>query len=169
MPFPFRTFLGKYIPAACFLSLFPYIASAADQDRRSFGHSDSLGVNYPGAGLKLHLSDRFAAELRGQYEDRVFTAGARMYYYPAVSGFADDRVRSFLGLEGGHVTFKGRYSKGQGAALGAFGGAEYFLSRRVSVQTDAGPYYILLKDRHTAIKQRGLEFVLNFGINFYFK
>ena len=141
--------------------------NAAAAGREKPGRSDALGINYPGGNLRIYFSDAFAAELRGQYADRVLTGGARLYYYPAVPGFSDARLRPLLGVEGARVSFRGKLSKGSGAAFGALAGMEYFISRRIAVQTDAGPYYILLKDSHTSIRQNGLEFVLNFGVNFY--
>lgn len=164
--------LPGLVPALCILLLLTPALPAAGEDlspgQREQGCSDSLGINYPGASLKVFLSKGFAAELRGQYEDRIFTAGVRLYYYPSVSGFKNEKLRPFISFEGDRVSFKGELSKGNGAAFGALGGVEYFVSRRFSVQTDAGPYYIMLKDGHSAAKQNGLEFVINCGFNFYF-
>ena len=167
-----RALIIRYVPAACCVLLASFLslaATAAAADTETYGRSDALGINYPGGNLKIFLSDSFAAELRGQYVDTVLTGGTRLYYYPSVSGFNNARLRPFLGVEGDYISFKGKLSKGNGAAAGAVAGVEYFLSRRLSVQTDAGPYYIMLKDKSSALKQDGLEFVLNFGVNFYFK
>lgn len=167
-----RALIMRYIPAACFIFLSVALAAsgtAAAADWETAGRSTALGINYPGVSLKLFLSDRFSAELRGQYVDKIMTGGARLYYYPSVFGFKDARLRPFLGVEGDYISFKGQISKGNGSAIGGVGGVEYFLSKRVSVQTDAGPFYIMLKDNDSSLAQSGLEFVLNFGVNFYFK
>ena len=126
-------------------------------------------MNYPGANFKLSLSDEFAAEIRGQFIDKIFTGGARLYYYPSIAGFNNACLRPFLALEGDYLSFKGNISKGSGGTFGAVGGVEYFLSRHLSVQTDIGPYYIMVKDSESSLEQNGLEFVLNFGVNYYFR
>ncbi len=137
--------------------------------RGTYGHSTAVGVNYPGANLKMSLSDKFAAEIRGQFVDKIFTGGTRLYYYPSIMGFNNASLRPFIALDGDYISFKGDISKGNGGALGGVGGVEYFLSRRLSVQTDIGPYCIMLKDSKSSLEQNGLEFVLNFGVNYYFK
>lgn len=159
--------------AACFVLLLPAASRAADQitalpDHEKYGHSTALGVNFPGVNVRMFFSDSIAAEIRGQYLNKIFTAGPRLYYYPSILGFNNAPLRPFIGVEGDFISFKGEYTKGNGAAFGGVIGVEYFLSRSVSVQTDAGPYYIMLDDNDSAISQTGLEFVLNFGVNFYF-
>lgn len=149
------------------------VSWAADEnivlpDHEKYGHSPALGVNFPGANLRIFFSDSIAAELRGQYINKILTVGPRLYYYPSILGFNNAPLRPFIGVEGDFISFKGEYTKGNGAAFGGVLGVEYFLSRRVSVQTDVGPYYIMLDDNDSAISQTGLEFVLNFGVNFYF-
>ncbi len=162
------------IYAVCSILLFTTLSLAAGADvyaadGEDFGHSAAVGVNYPGANFKLFFLNSFAGEIRGQYADKIFTGGARLYYYPSIFGSDNARLRSFLGAEADYISFKGHISKGNGAAFGALGGVEWFLSRSLSVQTDAGPFYIALKDKDSALKQGGLEFVLNFAANFYFK
>ena len=135
----------------------------------AYGHSTALGVNYPGADLKVFLSDNFSLEARGQYEDKIFTGGGRFYWYPEILGLNDTNIRPFIAAEGDYISFKGDYSKGTGTAFGGFCGLEYFITRRVSLQTDAGPMYITLNDGDTSFMQSGLEYVVNIGVNFYFK
>jgi len=164
----------RCVPAACLIFLIalvslPVSEPAAAADWETVGRSTALGINYPGGSLKLFLSDSFAAELRGQYVDKIMTGGARLYYYPPILGFKNARLRPFLCVEGDYISFKGQLSKGSGTTVGGVGGVEYFLSKRLSVQTDAGPFYIMLKDSDSSLKQNGLEFVINFGVNFYFK
>ncbi len=165
---------GLSIPAAILVSListtvaFAENGNAVTENQHPFGHSTSVGVNFPGASARMFLSENFAAELRGQYQYRILTAGPRLYYYPQIAGMGDSRILPFISIEGAYVSFKGNVSKGNGLAYGANAGMEYFLSRRVSIQADAGPYYIMLNDDSSSIEQTGLEFVMNFGVNFYF-
>lgn len=135
----------------------------------AYGKSTALGINYPGASLKTFLSDSFALEARGQYEKKILVGGGRLYWYPAFLGTEESRLRPFFAAEGDFITFEGTYSKGNGMAAGGFFGLEWFMSKRLSFQTDGGPVYIALEDKDTALLQSGLEYVVNFGINFYFK
>jgi len=133
------------------------------------GGKTALGVNYPGAAFRIFFSSAAAAEARVNYLDKIFTGGARLYYFPKIAGFKDSRVRPFACAEADYVSFKGDWSKGNGGAFGGAVGAEYFLSPKISVQSDIGPVYVALKDTKSSLTQSGLEFVLNFGVNFYFK
>ena len=163
----------RHVSAACLFFLLTPLSLAASEnsavaDQESYGHSTVVGINFPGVNVRRFFSDSFAVELRGQYEHRILTAGPRLYYYPSFANFNNGHIRPFISIEGAYVSFKGQFSEGRGLAYGANGGVEYFLSRRISVQTDVGPYYIMLNDKNTSIEQTGLEFVLNFGINLYF-
>ncbi len=72
-------------------------------------------------------------------------------------------------MEGDFVTFKGDDSKGTGIAGELFVGGEYFFAKSFSVQLDLGPAFISLKDtKDTSESVSGLEYVVNFGINYYF-
>lgn len=127
----------------------------------------NLNINYPGAGVRYFFSDSSALELRGQYEKDTTIVGARLYLFPVA--FDKEGVIPYWGIEGDYGSFKGKYSKGKGYAAGGFAGLEYFLGKSLSVQTDAGASYLSLKDTDTALTQGGLEFILNLGINIYFK
>ena len=50
----------------------------------------------------------------------------------------------------------------------AFLGLEYFFQKRWSLQVDGGPALISLKDRDSSLSVQGVEYVVNFGINWYF-
>lgn len=154
------------------------------EDTRPLVHKGrlNLDINYPGAGLRYFISDKTAVEIRTQAmsqdaDNRETTEpginttlsasilGARIYRYISSS---NSSLRPYLCLEGGQITFDGVYSKGSGAAGGAFGGVEYFLGKSVSMQTDIGAAYISIKDKDTALTVGGLDFIMNFGINIYF-
>lgn len=127
----------------------------------------NLNINYPGAGLRYFFSDSSALELRGQYEKDTTIMGARLYLFPGE--FDKEGFIPYWGIEGDYGSFKGKYTKGNGYAAGAFAGLECFLGTSLSVQTDVGASYLSLKDADTALTQGGLEFILNLGINIYFK
>ena len=140
---------------------------AATNEPASAKGSLNLDINYPGIGLRYFFSGSAALELRGQYEKDTTVGGARLYLFPG--SFKKEGIVPYFGLEGDYGSFKGENSKGNGYAGGVFGGLEYFLGRSLSVQTDAGASYLSLKDKETSLTQSGLEFILNLGINIYFK
>jgi len=124
----------------------------------------ALGVNFPGFGARCFLSDRTALELKGQFETNAMVGGLRGYYYFS----RKSKCPLFAGLEGDYVKFKGDSSKGTGLAAELFVGGEYFFAKRLSFQLDLGPTLVSLDDKDTSESVNGLEYVANFGINYYF-
>lgn len=125
-----------------------------------------LDINYPGAALRYFVDDGKGLELVGQGQDHIFTGVLRYYYYP--KKLARGPLCPYLAAEGDFITFKGRYSKGNGWGGGLAAGTEYRLSRAFSVQADLGATYISVKDKDTSLVQGGLEFIINLGVNIYF-
>ena len=124
----------------------------------------AVGFNYPGLGIRYFPFDRYAVELRGQYEPGAFSTGGRFYrYFSLISG-----VFPYAGLEVDYASLKGKAANGQGVVAGLLAGGEYFLIRSFSLQFDFGPSYIYLKDARTSISVGGLEYIVNFGLNYYF-
>lgn len=142
----------------------------ADQPKNSYSvpaaGSFNLDLNYPGAAVRYFPAQGKALELFGQSQDKIFAGGLRYYYYPA--GLARGALLPFMAAEADFTSFKGRYSKGTGIGGGLFGGVEYFLGRRISVQTDIGALYLSVQDKDTSLGESGLEFIMNLGFNFYF-
>ncbi|MBI5574521.1 MAG: hypothetical protein HY919_08260 [Elusimicrobia bacterium] len=123
-----------------------------------------IGVNYPGLGTRYFLSDKISLELKGQIEKDIFVGGLRGYWYFS----PEKKLIPFAGLEADFVTFKGDDSKGTGIAGEVFIGGEYFFAKSFSVQLDLGPAFVSLKDKDTSESVNGLEYVVNFSINYYF-
>ncbi|HAH32109.1 MAG TPA: hypothetical protein DCL44_07335 [Elusimicrobia bacterium] len=123
-----------------------------------------ISLNYPGLGIRYLFSDRFSLELKGQSETDILAAGLRGYYYFSRS----HNCFLFTGLEGDYISFSGRQSSGAGFAAGVFAGLEYFLAKSLSLQADFGPAYIALSDKNGPESVSGLEYVVNFGLNYYF-
>ncbi len=127
----------------------------------------SLGVNYTGAQLRWNISSRWAAEGRYQqgkassnYGDvtaRVF--GLRGYRFIR----SESRFPLYWGSEIAYTTAKPETSnyKTNGLALGAFGGMQYHVTRRISLDVDLGPYVISLTETQTRTSSTNLDFVLN--------
>ncbi len=124
----------------------------------------AVGLNYPGVGVKYLFSDKLSLELRGQFADDIVIGGLRGSYY---FNPASDTV-IFMGIESDYVSFKGAESKGNGFAEELYLGLEFFLSGHFSLQVDFGPAFIILKDKDSALSVNGIEYVVNFGTNWYF-
>ncbi len=123
-----------------------------------------VGLNYPGAGVKYLFNDKLSLELRGQFADNIVVGGVRgNYYFNPVSNTV-----IFMGLESDYVSFKGAESKGYGFAEELYLGLEFFLLDHFSLQVDFGPAFIILKDKNSALSVNGIEYVINFGTNWYF-
>ncbi|MBI5745041.1 MAG: hypothetical protein HY952_10895 [Elusimicrobia bacterium] len=126
----------------------------------------NLNLNYPGAAFRCFVADGKALELLGQFQKDVSVGGLRYYAYPA--SLRQGALFPYFAFEADYADFKGSYSSGYGLGGGAFAGAEYFIGRRLSVQTDLGALYLSVNDRDTSISESGLEFILNLGVNIYF-
>jgi hypothetical protein len=123
-----------------------------------------ISLNYPGIGTRYFFSDKISGEIKAQIEKDIFVGGVRGYYYLSPKS----QFLLFFGLEGDFTSFKGKESKGNGFAGEVFAGGEYFFARQFSFQFDFGPALISLKDDDTSVSVSGLEYVVNFGINYYF-
>ncbi len=124
-----------------------------------------VGVNYPGVGFRYLVSDKVGIELKAQTESNILVGGLRGYYYFLKNNLS--RYALFGGLEADYTSFKGSYSEGTGFAGELFVGGEYFFANNFSLQVDLGPAMISLNDKETSESVSGLEYVVNFGINYY--
>jgi len=123
----------------------------------------ALGLNYPGISLKAFIFPRSALELRHQSAEDVSVTGLRNYFYFS----RNFPAALFCGLEGDVITFEGESSEGTGFAAELFFGGEYFFAGPFALQLDFGPAVIDLTDADTEENVNGVEFVVNFGINYY--
>ncbi|MFI5362155.1 MAG: hypothetical protein ACHQ49_09320 [Elusimicrobiota bacterium] len=127
----------------------------------------NLDLNYPGAALRYFWSGQSALETRTQFQKNEFSIGSRVYWYPAF--LAAGKFFPYLCPEIDFVAFKTASLSGSGLAAGGFAGIEYALSRSFALQTDVGGEYFSVKEKGASITQNDLEFILNFGVNYYFK
>jgi hypothetical protein len=147
--------------AAVFIMVAAAGCALADFPKRG---TVGIDLNYPGLGIRYFTTDRLSWELRGQYEPGAPVIGVRGYFYQVFTPWAP----TFLGIEADYIANKGRYSTAQGMAGEVFLGTEVLVRRRFSVQFDFGPAWIYLKDGAYNISQSGIEYVVNFGLNYYF-
>lgn len=141
------------------LIILPSMVLASSFDKRW-----GIGINYPGLGLKYGVNSKNTIEVKTQLEKDILIIGARYYYNFSLK----DRLILFLGGEADSLRFKGRVSKGSGIAFLPFIGGEYLTSPRLGISLDIGPAYISLKDKDTAEREKGIDFVLNIGLTYYF-
>jgi len=123
----------------------------------------AVGLNYPGLGVRYHFNDRFALELRGQYDSDENVIGMRAYRY-----FTRNKLSLFAGIEADYTGFKLDIIEGMGYAAEMFAGGEYNILDQLSVQLDIGPAWVVLRDNTTTASVEGLEFVVGIGVNWYF-
>lgn len=149
-----------YTALLLFFLLLPYSSAAGEEALPRWG----VGLNYPGAGIKYLFNNRLSLELRGQFADDIVIGGLRGNYYFN----PDSNAVLFMGIESDYVSFKGEESKGHGFAEELYLGIEFFLLSRFSLQVDFGPAFIILKDKESSLSVNGIEYVVNFGLNWYF-
>ncbi len=131
------------------------------------GGSVAVGLNYPGLSLRYCLTDKYAAELRGQFDDNGSVVGARVNRF--FGARKEQKLCYLLGVEGDIVNYKGVVSTGKGFAGEVYFGGEYYFVKNMSFLMDFGPAMIVLEDNSTQTSVNGIEFVVNIGINYYFR
>jgi hypothetical protein len=137
----------------------PSAGGAVGIGRGQFG----VGLNTPGIGARYFIVNDLSLEARGQLEKGVTVVGMRACKYITAGA-----VLPYAGIEGDYVSFKGDLSSGSGFGGEVLLGLEYFVARRFSVQFDFGPAYLALKENKYSLSASGIEFIVNFGVNYYF-
>jgi hypothetical protein len=133
----------------------------------------ALGVSYTGAQLRYDLSSRWAAEVRYQRGKASSDQGDVSANVFGLRGYRSfhrrERFSFYWGGEGAYADASPARSNYHvtGLALGAFGGVEYRVMKRVTVNADLGPYVISLKEKQTNVSSTNLDFVLNTALNVY--
>lgn len=143
------------------LFLFSGLLHAQSAVQRAKDYKMSVGLNYPGAGIKLLIGDAFL-EGRIQSDKDLAVLGVRYYRYLPTN----DSI--FWGVELNYQTFSGSISDGTGYALEPFVGYELFFAKGLALEFDIGPALIAMSDRNSSTGIFGVEYVFNSGINYYF-
>ena len=130
-------------------------------------HRWGLGINYTGAQLRYSRNRRWMWEGRYQQGKASSDYGrvtAQVFGFRGYRNFWGRRGWPlYAGSELAYVTAKTNSSAyaTKGFAAGAFGGVEYYVGKRLSVNADIGPYVITLREKQTDLTQTTLDFVLN--------
>jgi len=123
-----------------------------------------VGLNFPGLGIRWFIKDRIPLELRMQIEPGLFVPSLRVarYFNPVA------RVYPYIGIEGAYGNYKSKITAAQGCAGAGYLGGEYYIWKRISLQFDFGLAYVYLGGAKYKLSVSGLEYVLNFGLTYYF-
>lgn len=149
--------MKKLIILALIIATQSMLALATDS------HRFAVGVNYPGVSFKYLYSEKLVPEFRFQMLDKIKIPGIRGNYILS----RNNKIHLLTGLEADAILFTGEESEGLGFAVEIFGGVEYFVAKKLSLQMDLGPAWIYLNDKETSVNINALEFILNSGINYY--
>lgn len=141
---------------ASFIILTSTQAHANDHQRKW-----SIGLGNPYISLKYSASPNFSIEGRGAFSSQISVYSLRLYHnFPS-----RDKTTTFIGLEGGSISFDEEDIEGHGSFGMLFLGFEHFISKKMAFSLDIGPAYINLSSEGTSVG--GLEWVYNLGICYY--
>jgi hypothetical protein len=119
----------------------------------------SSGVAFQGMALS-----RLSLGVHYQKQRGVGVYGLRQRWYANPKA---PTINVFAGLEENRVTFDIDGVRGRGWTVGAYVGLDYFVAKRWSLEMDAGPAFIDLRDGDNAVTNEGLDFVVNLGLNWH--
>lgn len=128
--------------------------------------SFAVGINYPGISIQYGVAEREVLELRIQSLQDITVIGPRYYIFLSEK---ITRLNPYYGFEFDVIPFSGKYSKGTGFAGEVFVGVNEYLSKKIFIGMDIGPAYLYFADQNTHLNVSGLDFVMNFSINYVFK
>jgi hypothetical protein len=144
--------------------------SAAPPEKTEFRRSWGVGLGMIGPLVRKGFKKDYSLEghyFFGETGDDDLSAhvffGMRGYRHFRT----DRRLQLFAGLEADYVLGETRIQKSTGYLTGGFAGIEYYLTRRLSLGLDLGPYYVWLKEKDFGNSGGGVDFVLNTFLNFY--
>jgi hypothetical protein len=129
----------------------------------------SAGAHYTGAHVRWAFSSQWALEARYSVgEDKVEEEQVSTKIYGAgltrIVASRDD-WRYYLGARGGWITGKAGGSS-HGYAGGVNAGLEKFVSRRVSLTLDMGPYYLWIKNP-SGLADNQIDVVVDAAVYFH--
>ncbi len=128
----------------------------------------TIGLNYPGIEARA-LFKSWAFSLRAQATTDTSAVGARVAKFV---NLGHPRRYYYIGGELSHFEYvpdeaHATERKTKGVITGAYLGIEYILSKHVSFNIDAGPYYVSASNGQLSADV--FDVVTNTSINFFFK
>jgi hypothetical protein len=122
-----------------------------------------IGFGNPYVSLKYLSTPTSAFELRAAFGSGISAYSLRLYSNSKSRG----KTITFVGLEGGMISFKEEDSPGSGSFGMLFIGFEHSIRKNMTFSFDIGPAYITLASGTRSAK--GVEWVYNLAVNLYFK
>jgi hypothetical protein len=126
----------------------------------------AVGLNHSGLGVRYFYKENVCWEVKAQSGENINIFGGRLIKYLDMK---KPKWQFLKGFELDLILFEGSVSRGNGVAGEIFAGGEYFFEDKYSLNLDFGPAVIMLSDTNYSISQYGFEFVVNFGIYYYFR
>ncbi|MFH1415928.1 MAG: hypothetical protein ABIH89_07585 [Elusimicrobiota bacterium] len=143
----------------------------------------AIGAGYPYLALAYTIDSRYSAQIRVAGDENIQAYGARCCYnfvkrresgydwirntiYSKSYSFIPDTLLPFTGIEIDYVNFDEDDISGNGIVIYAFTGAEYSISRSLSISFDIGPAFIGLTEHEFSVTSGGLEWI--FDVTLYF-
>lgn len=157
-----RSFPYLFIGLVAIFYLFVIIPPLRSSGRARLPDGFFLGINYPGVSVG-YRSGGHSLSLRWFSENDINIIGSR--YKGDLFEFREGRL--FWALDVYRPEFTSEFSQGKGYMLGVVGGTEILIDKKILFTTDIGPHWVRLEDEETGLKQKGIEFVVNFGFNIY--
>lgn len=133
-------------------------------------HKFGIGLGWPYLSFKYGFHQNWAIEARGAYEDEIGVYGMRGYYN--LNHYKKGLLFTGLGIDYVDYVLSEDNQKdveGEGYVCSLFVGGEYFINERFALSADIGPVYVGLSEDEFDLSVSGIEFVVNLGVNFYFK
>ncbi len=160
----FALFFAALVSARC------GTGSEPGNPKRSFG----TGLTYTGGLIRAGFGERWAVDARFLYDVTNTSNGDVKSQIIGARGYFSFRTRKklqpYVGIEADYVSSKlnnGTSYDVTGFTTGGFLGLEYYLTNRISLGVDMGPYYIKLKESSLSQSASEFDFVANSFLNFY--
>ena len=121
-----------------------------------------INLGYPYIGLGYSYGNCLYG-IRGAFGNGISVYAFRISIFEN----SNKKTLPYIGLELGGISFDTYSLEGNGVESGIFFGLEHYISKNISFSSEFYPVFITVKSGDYRINR--LEFVLNFGFNFYWR
>jgi hypothetical protein len=119
-----------------------------------------INLGYPYIGLGYNYGN-WLYGIRGAFGNGISVYAFRISIFEN----SNKKTLPYIGLELGGISFDTYSLEGNGVESGIFFGLEHYISKNISFSSEFYPVFITVKSGDYRVNR--LEFVLNFGFNFY--
>jgi hypothetical protein len=121
-----------------------------------------INLGYPYIGLGYNYGN-WLYGIRGAFGNGISVYAFRISIFEN----SNKKTLPYIGLELGGISFDTYSLEGNGVESGIFFGLEHYISKNISFSSEFYPVFITVKSGDYRVNR--LEFVLNFGFNFYWR